>query len=151
MKQVDHRIIAQFRRDSRKPVPLISKEEGVPPSTIYEKIKRQYKGFFKAHISLVDFHAFGFHTIVHFAISCRETDKQELRRFLQEAPRINTLRRVNYGWDFLAEGIFRNLAEAEDFKSLIKGRFNPKMLECFNEVEELKKESFLTKPEHFED
>jgi len=151
MKSIDHEIISHLRMDARKPIPVISKEVGAPSSTIYEKIKRQYKGLFKRHVTLVNFQNLGYHTIVHFAISCKEGDRLELKRYLLDEPRINTLHRVNFGWDYLAEGIFKNFAEAEDFKTLLRGKFSPKTLECFNVVEELKKEQFLTKPEHFED
>ena len=151
MKEVDYKIIAHLRRAARKPIPLISKDVGIPSSTIYEKIKRQYKGVFKKHITLVNFQDLGYHTIMHFAINCKEGYGLELGKYLLEHPRINTLHRISFGWDYLAEGIFRNLAEAEDFKALIKEKFNPKIIECFNVIEELKKEEFLSKPEHFHD
>jgi len=149
MKPVDHRIIAQLRKNARKPIPKISKEEAVPPSTIYEKLKRQYKGLFKGYITLMNFQNLGYNTIMHFAISCNETNKADVKKYLLEHPRINTLYRLSFDWDYLAEGIFKNLEEAEDFKTITLDRFNPIKLECFNMVAELKKEEFLSKPEHF--
>jgi DNA-binding Lrp family transcriptional regulator len=148
VKPIDYEIIAHIRNDTRRPIPAIAKATGVPPSTIYEKMRRQYKDVFKKHIALLNFHELGYHSVVHFAISCRENDRQELRSFLMEHPRINSLHRVNFGWDFLAEGIFKDLGEAEDFKTLLKARFCPRQLECFSVVEELKKESFLTSAKH---
>ncbi len=149
MKPIDYKILSHLRKNAIKPIPRIAKETGVPPSTIYEKIKRQYTEIIKKHITLLDFHALNFHTIVHFAISCNDGEKLEIKNYLLAHPRINSLHRINFGWDYLAEGVFRNFAEAEDFKTLIKKRFSPRMLECFNVVEELKKEEFLSQPEHF--
>ncbi|MBW2988117.1 hypothetical protein DRJ48_02240 [Candidatus Woesearchaeota archaeon] len=148
LKGVDYEIIAHLRKDARKPVPLISKDVGIPCSTIYEKIKRQYRGIFKRHTTLLNFHELGYHSTVHFAISCKNGTREELRRFLMEHPNINTLHRVNFGWDFVAEAVFHNLGEAEDFKQLLVERFNPTHIESFNVVEELKRESFLTHPSH---
>lgn len=149
MKKNDYNIIAVMRDNARKSIPLLSRELGIPASTVYEKIKKQYKGLFKKYITLVNFQKLGYHTIINFAISCTENTREELTNYLIENSRINTLHRLNFGWDILAEGIFRNFAEAEDFKMLIKKRFKPIKLECFNVVEELKKEEFLTRLEHF--
>jgi DNA-binding Lrp family transcriptional regulator len=148
MKPIDYELIAHIRSDARMPIPAIAKATGIPSSTIYEKMKRQFKGVFKKHIALLNFNELGYHSVVHFAISCRESDRQELKSFLMEHPRINSLHRVNFGWDFLAEGIFKDLGEAEDFKTLLRGRFSPRQMECFSVVEELKKESFLTSAKH---
>ena len=148
MKAIDFEILAHIRRDAGKPVPKISKETGIPNSTIYEKINRQFRHIVKRRAALVDFSKLGFHSIVMFAISCREGTREEVRQFLIEHPRINTLHRINFGWDFLAEGIFRNLGEAEDFKAHLKEAFSPSAIEGFSVVEELKREQFLTSAEH---
>jgi DNA-binding Lrp family transcriptional regulator len=150
MKEIDYKILAHIRNDAGKPVPKISKETGIPNSTIYEKVNRQFKKLVKRRTALLDFSNLGFHSIVHFALRCREGNKDEVRKFLIEHPRINSLHRVNFGWDFLAEGIFRNIGEAEDFRLEIEQKFSPYAMERFSVVEELKREQFLTDSKHIE-
>jgi DNA-binding Lrp family transcriptional regulator len=123
----------------------------VPVTTIYDRLRTNEKRFVKKHTTLLDFTQLGFLAKAHIAIKVEKDSREELRQFLLEKPNINSLYRTNFHSDFLAEAIFRNTAELQNFKEEIERRFKPIDISLFHVIDELKKENFLTKPEHFEE
>ena len=145
----DIEIISQLRNNARTKITKISRTINVPVTTIYDRVRAHEKKIVKKHTTLLDFSQLGFLTSAQLIIKVDKKSRDALGRFLLEAPNINTLYKTNYGSDFLAECIFRNTAELQNFKEQIEEMFNTKDIQVFNIVEELKKEEFLGKPEHF--
>ncbi len=148
MKPADAKILSFLRRDARTRVPSIASTLSIPQSTVYEKLKKKLSRYIKKHVAILEFHKLGYHALVYITISCQYNHKKELQRYLTKHPNVNTLHKLNFGWDFIAECIFKDYAMVEDFKQELSQRFNTMQIETFNVVEELKKEAFLTEPEH---
>lgn len=144
----DIEIISHLRNNARKKITHISKETNMPVTTIYDKVRAQEKKFVKKHATLLDFSKLGFLSSAHIAIKVEKDSRESLQKFLQEKPNINSLYKTNFGTDFLAEGIFRDTAELQNFKEEVEEKFHINEIRIFNTIEELKKEEFLSKPEH---
>lgn len=143
-------IISHLRNDARKKISKISEQINIPITTVYDKVRAHEKRFVKKYVTLLDFSKLGFMSSAHLALKIEKNSRDALQKYLLEMPNINTLYRINFGCDFLAEGIFRNSAELQDFTELIEEKFHANEIHVFNTIEELKKEEFLSKKEHFE-
>lgn len=148
ISEKDIEIISHLRNNARKRITAISKQMNIPVTTIYDKVRVHEKRFVKKHVTLLDFPKLGFLSTAHISIQVDKDSREALQKFLQEKPNINSLYKTNFGTDFLAEGIFRDTAELQNFKEEVEEKFHINEIKIFNTIEELKKEEFLSKPEH---
>ena len=147
----DLKIISHLRNNARKKITHISKEMQIPVTTIYDRLRiHEHRGVIKKHVALLDFKKLGYETKVNFAVKAKKDSREELQEFLMQNKNVNSLSRINYGFDFLFEGIFKNFSESENFIDEIEKKFGFEEIRKFHVVEELMKEEFLTKDIHLE-
>jgi len=146
----DAQIMSYFRNNARRKITFIAKETKIPLTTIYDKVRSHEKRFFKRYVSLLDFQNLGLNAKSHVAIAVERDSKESLQRFLMDNPNVNSLSKVNWGYDFLAEVVFKNLGEVQNFTENLEKSYNISQIRIFNVIEELKKEDFLTKPDHID-
>jgi DNA-binding Lrp family transcriptional regulator len=146
----DAEILSHFRNNARKKITFISRDLNIPATTIYDKLRVHEKKYVKKHSTLLDFPKLGLHTKAHISIKTDKNSKEALQNYLMQQPNINSLSRLGFGSDFMAEVVFRNIGELESFSNALESNYNIEQLQIFNVVEELKKEDFLTKIEHME-
>jgi DNA-binding Lrp family transcriptional regulator len=150
LSKKDAQIISHLRNNSRKKITDISRETGIPVTTIYDKVRMHNKHFVKKHTTLLDFPSMGLHAKAHISIKVKKSSKDELQKFLLQHPNVNSLSKIGFESDFLAEVIFKDSGEVENFVENIDRNYQINKIQIFNVVDELKKESFLTDSEHFE-
>ncbi len=141
-------IIAKFRENSRESLTRMSRKISVPVSTIYEKLKNYEKGIIKKHTCLLDFSKLGFGTRTAVIIKVKKEDKENLRKFLTENKYVNSFYKINNGYDFMVEAVFRGLNQAEEFVEELENKYNVEDKHVYYIVEEIKKESFMSNPEY---
>ncbi|MBI2129097.1 Lrp/AsnC family transcriptional regulator [Candidatus Woesearchaeota archaeon] len=147
----DVEILSHLRNNARKRITSIARETNIPATTIYDKVRiHEKKGLVKKSIALLDFSKLGYLTNAHFAVRAKRDSRKNLQEFLMSQPNINSLYKVDYGFDFLFEAVFKDLADAESFAEKLEENFDVEEIKKFHVIEELKKEEFLSKPEHFE-
>jgi len=145
----DAEIIAQLRNNARKKVTKISKEIEIPVTTVYDRLRSHEKKYVHKHVSLLNFSALGLHAKANIAIKVKMDSREELQKYLMEHPNVNSLSKVDFGSDFLAEVVFKDMGEVGNFVEHIEHNYGVINIQIFNVIQELKKEMFLTKPEHF--
>ena len=59
---------------------------------------------------------------------------------------VNSIYKINNGFDFQVEVIFRNLKEVEAFVESLEDSFSITSKQIYYVIDELKKECFLTNP-----
>lgn len=128
-----------LREDSRKSLSKISKETGIPISTLFELLKRLEDKCINKHVSLVNFSNIGYNVKINFAL--RVQNKEGLKKWLRNHKSVNTLSSLVSDYDFFVETIFKDLKEMMDFKDSLE-RFGIVTFDEFFVVDELKKESF---------
>jgi DNA-binding Lrp family transcriptional regulator len=133
-------LLKHLRENSRKSLVSISKETDIPVSTLFDVLKRLESNIIIKHVSLVDFSKIGYGLKVNFVIKSR--NKQGLREFLEKHASINSLSSLINGYDFYAEGIFKDLKEMTDFKEEIEQFGIEKIDEIFI-IDEIKREGFV--------
>jgi DNA-binding Lrp family transcriptional regulator len=137
-------IVACLRQNARTKMKEIAKKADVAISTVFERV-RDFSGLgIKRLSALLDFPALGFNACSVMLLKAGIGKRDALREFLLKAPCVNSLSRINNGFDFVAECIFRDLREHESFCELIEREYGVKNREVHFVIEELKREHFLT-------
>ncbi len=147
LKKNDLLFLAHLRQDSRQTLTKISRKTNMPISTLYDKLKQLEKKFIQKHTSLVDFTKFGFNFRIKLILAVNKEQRKQLKAFLKEHASVNNLFKINNGYDFLVEAVFKNVNDQEDFLELIDEKFDIHEKQMFHVIEDLKRETFLGVPE----
>jgi DNA-binding Lrp family transcriptional regulator len=143
MDKIEQKLLCCLRQDGRMSLAEISRQTGIPTTTVFERMKEfKYTAF---NATLLDFEKMGFGIRAFMAI--KGSDKEALHGFLLGNSSINTLSKINNGLDYFCEAVFKDMAEFERFNDtlqLLKGKAR-----VFFVVKELRKEHFFRKKEHF--
>ena len=146
IKQKDMEILSHLRQDARKKVTEIAKKLDMPATTIYDRLKlHKRKGFVKKHVALLDFSKLGYHAPALVALKVDNDKREPLRKYLLDHPNLNSLYRINFGYDFLVEVIFENIPKLHEFMDEIQTRFDISSPKIFSIIDEIRKEEFLSK------
>jgi DNA-binding Lrp family transcriptional regulator len=126
----------------------ISRKTSIPVSTIFDKLKAHENGTIKKHTSIVDFSLLVYGTRANIALKVNKEEKEELKRFLMKDTNVNSFYRINNGYDYLIEAIFKNILELEDFCEKLDENFKIKTKQIYYIIEDLKREEFLADPDN---
>lgn len=143
----DLKIISYLRHNSRMSLTTISRKTRIPVTTIFDKLKKNEKKIIIKHTSLINFSLLGFNMKVNMLLNVDISDKVHIRDFLTNNKNINSIYRIGSEFDYMVEGIFRDMKESEDFIDFLKLKFNIKKIKSFYVVEDIKREDFLSSPE----
>lgn len=146
MKKTDLLIISSLRQNARAKLTEISRKTRIPVSTIFDKIKIHEGTVIRKHTALVDFSKLGYNTRANIILKVKKEDREPVREFLMKNSCINSAFKINNGYDFLIEAVFRNIKEVEDFIESLEEKFSIKAKQVFYVIDELKKEAFLSSP-----
>ncbi|MCX6709878.1 MAG: hypothetical protein NTV63_02905 [Candidatus Woesearchaeota archaeon] len=144
MKKNETSIICQLRQNSRMSLTKMSRKTSIPVSTIYEKLKSYRGGLVKKYTALIDFDTFGYSTKVNMFLRFERENKDEARVFLMKNLFVNSLYKINNGYDFMVEGVFHNIKEVEEFLDSLEVKFNLRERQVYYIVDELKREEFMS-------
>ncbi|MCK4670591.1 MAG: Lrp/AsnC family transcriptional regulator [Nanoarchaeota archaeon] len=149
LKRKDVEILVYLRQNCREKLTNIAKWLDRPASTIYEKMHNN-NGVIQRNVCLIDFKKLGFLTKVKFIIRAWKNDKENVRDYLAAHPNINSLYKINNGYDFLAEGIFEHLRDVEEFREKLETKFKIRENKLYYVIQDIKREEFLSTPKHIE-
>lgn len=147
MNQKDLQIIANLRTDARMPLTKMSKKTGIPVSTIFDRLKMNESDLIVKHTSLLDFAKLGYNTRANITLKVDRDDKEALKAFLVKHQSVNSVYKINNGFDFMVEGIFKQIKDMEEFIDDLEKRFKIQDKKSFFIIEDLKKEAFLSDPD----
>src|SRR3989338_7334150 len=150
-KKKDILILAALRNDARISLTDISKKTEIPISTIYERVQLFQQKLIRGYTALVDFSLFGFMARATIAIKANHSKKEMLQEYLFVHQNVNSLYRINNGYDYMIECIFKNVKELEEFLDVLDYRFKVKTRDVFYLIDDIKRESFLSNQHFIED
>jgi DNA-binding Lrp family transcriptional regulator len=144
-------ILSHLRLDARMKLTDMSRATRIPVSTLFDKIKTyEGHGLIRKNTSLVRFERFGYQAKAIIVFSASRNDRKKLLEFLNISHSVNSLFKINNGWDFMAEMILPGVKEVEEFIESIEERVKLKGRKIFYIIDELKKEEFLANPKRVE-
>jgi DNA-binding Lrp family transcriptional regulator len=144
LKRKDMLILSYIRQNARQRLTSISRRTHIPVTTIYDNVRKYEKSFILKHASIIDFRKIGFSTKMNIALKAG-SNRSELLSYLQEHPNMNSLYRLDSEYDLLAELVFRDNKEANEFVDNIRKRFQIEKSIVLNVTDDLKREEFLSK------
>ena len=139
----DQKLLMHLRQDGRKRVTRIADEERIPVTTVYDRLRCHTGKTIRRITSLLDFSDLGYGCIVHIVA---QQIQPGLRELLLSQPNVNSLYRVNGSQRFRADCIFTDRLQQHRFLEDLQRHAD---IQVFEEIEELRREAFLTKPEHW--
>ena len=144
MHPKDLKIIAFLRKDARIPLTKLSKKTHIPVSTIFDRLKAKERDVIVKHTSLLDFNKLGYHTRANIAVRVERDDKDKLKDHLLKNASVNSVCRINNGYDFMIEGVFKQIKDMEEFFDVLENKFRILEKKTFFIIEDLKKEEFMS-------
>lgn len=141
MKDKDLALLKHFRTNSRQSLTRISKKTKIPISTIYDKLRAYEGNLILKHTSLVDFRQLGFEIRVRLLLAAKK--REALKNYLLYHHRINSVFRINNGFDFEVEALFANM---EEFKEFLEGidQFEIQNIKEYFVLDDILREGFMT-------
>ncbi len=147
INEKDMLIMAYLRKNSRIKLTKMSRLTKLPVSTIFDRIRCHEGELIKAHICLLDFAKLGFHTRANIMFRVHKKDKQAMRDCLENSQNVNSIYKINNGFDFLVEVVFRNISDLEEFMEGLDEKFDIKAKEIHYIIDDIKRESFMSNPD----
>lgn len=136
-------LISHLRQDGRITLTDLSRQSGLPISTVYEKLKSLKAEGLVRTTALIDFAKLGFSVRVMIAMKVEREIRKQFEEYLRKHFQVNTVLRINNGFTFLVDFIFRDMREAEDFLEDMEQRFKLRKKMVFYIIGEVKREAFL--------
>ncbi len=137
-------ILTLLRQDSRKRLTEISKKTGVPVSTIFTRLKSFNGTIIKRFTCMINYEMLGYNLILKMLIKVNPKDRGAVSDYLSRVPSINSVYKISNDYDFIIEGIFRNLGDAESFIEDLDTRHRIRKNMVFYVVDKVKEEGFMT-------
>ena len=147
LQKKDLVIMACLRNNSRESLTKMSRKTSIPVSTIYERLKQYESEFIKKNTTILDFQKLGFSTRANVLVKAKKESKDNLKEHLIKTPNVNSVYKVNNGFDFSFEVIFRSITELEDFLEKMEDNFSIENKSVYYIIDELQRESFLSNPD----
>ena len=143
LNKKDLLLISKLRENSRIKLTSLSKETSVPISTIFDRLKDFDKKEIQKFSCLVDFSKLGFPIKTKILIKINSHERDKLENHLNCNHKVNSLFKINNGYNFLIEGIFKSLKESENFIEKLEKEYNIENIQSFYVLDEIKRESFI--------
>lgn len=143
LKNKDLMMLSHFRNNSRISLTKLSKLTKIPVSTLFDKMKQfESISLIKKNTVLLDFKKIGFDIKNIMLLSCKN-NKEELQKFLLKHPKVNNVFKINNGFDFVIEAVFKNLNDMNEFLKQLE-RYEIIDKKEFFILEDLKREAFMS-------
>ncbi|MBI2133347.1 Lrp/AsnC family transcriptional regulator [Candidatus Woesearchaeota archaeon] len=122
----------------------MSRKTRIPVSTIYDRLKSFEGVLIRKNSSLLNFSKLGFVVRALVIFSVEKSQRDEFSSCLLKNNNVNSLYRINNGYDFVAEILHKDINDLEHFMDSLVERFKVRERKTFFVIDELKKEGFLT-------
>ncbi len=144
MEKKDLQILSMLRSNGRMTLTEMSRRSNIPVSTIYDRLNYFRGSIIKRHVSLIDFAKLGFVVKTHIMFCIDKTQKDDFSAYMVRNVNVNSLYRINNGFDFIAEVLCRDINGLEQFLDSLCEKFKIKDKKTFFIIDEPKKEAFLS-------
>lgn len=141
------KIISCLRRDARMSLTQMSRKIRIPVSTIFDRLKTSEDNLIVKHTALLNFGKMGFNARANMTIKVGKEYRKELADYLSTHESVNSAYRIMNGYDFLVEGVFKDMHDLESFKESLEERFAIDDTQVYFIVDDIKREEFMAIPE----
>jgi DNA-binding Lrp family transcriptional regulator len=143
LKEGDLRLITYLRKNARQTLTEISRKTRIPISTLYDKLRSHEGNVITKHTTLLDFAKLGFTCRANLLLRSSRDDREKLAGYLKAHPAVNNLFKINNGYDYMAETIFTNVKELDDFMDELESKFKLDEKQMHYIIDDIKREEFM--------
>jgi|SRR3989344_983461 len=141
-------LVSRLRENARESLTRMSRRTSIPVTTLYSKLKILEKKIIRKYAALVDFASLGYSTRAILIVRVKKEFKDKLKEFLLENRSVNSLYRINNGYDFMIEIISKEIGDVEFFVEQLENDFKIDKKEVYYIIDEINRESFMSKYEY---
>jgi Lrp/AsnC family transcriptional regulator, regulator for asnA, asnC and gidA len=147
MDPKDLLFIAHLRKNARETLTNISKHTSIPISTLYDRLRVHESSIIKKHTTLLDFEKLGYSCKAKIILGVDRQERQKIEEYLMKHMNVNSLFKINNGYDYLIEGIFSNIKDVDDFVNSLQDKFKILEQKTFFVLNDIKREGFMADPD----
>ncbi len=141
-------VLANLRQNARERLTKLSRQTSIPVTTLYNRIKYFDSSVVTKHTTLLNFAKLGFNTRAMVIMRVKKDMRDKAREFLESHKSVNNFYRINNGFDFMVEVIFREVKDVELFVELIEDHIGVERSAVHYVIDDIKRENFLSSPEY---
>ncbi len=144
LEKREKEIISHFRKNARMTLTKMSRKTKIPVSTIFDKLKKYKEKIINKHTTLIDFTKLGYLARAQILIKSETEEKKKLRPYLKTHPAVNTLYKVNNGYDYMIEAVFKNVKELDKFLEKTETKHRIESKKVYYVIEDIAREKFMS-------
>ncbi len=148
VSKTDMLVAANLRQDARIKLTELSRRTGIPVSTLFDRMRDLGRLGVTRLCAMLDFRKLGFGTCATILFRVNKEKRTELKNFLMKSFCVNSLMRINNGYDFMAECVFRDMRELEEFCEKLEQSYGVRGKEIHFVIDDLKREMFFSEPSY---
>ncbi|MBR9702860.1 Lrp/AsnC family transcriptional regulator [Candidatus Woesearchaeota archaeon] len=145
LKTKERALLRYFRNNAREALTKISRKTGMPVSTIFDKLRKYEATIIQKHTSLLNFEELGYRVRAQLFVKTLPENRRTLGAYLKEYPNVNTIYRINNGFDYLVEVVFHSVQELEGFVEELELERGVKEKELYFIIADVAREQFLAR------
>ena len=147
MDKKDALFVAHLRKNARATLTDISRRTGIPISTLFDRLHQLEERLVLKHTSLVDFAKLGFGCRASIVLKVGRERRDDLKAYLAKHPAVNSLLKINNGFDLMVEGIFIDVKALEFMLEDLEQKFPIIEKHVYYIIEDIAREHFLADPQ----
>ncbi len=144
IKKKDLMLLAHLRENSRAHLKEIARKTKIPVSTLHDRIKAKAGDAIIRNSCLLDFDMLGFSVKAHVMFKINKADKENVRKYLKKSLNVNNMYKINNGYDFIVEFVFKTVSDMENYLEDVDQKFRIKSKNVHYIIEDIKREEFLS-------
>ncbi len=148
MKKRDIVLLTLLRQNARESLVNLSKKSFTPVSTIFEKLRTDFKRYIKRYTAIIDNSNIGFPIHAFILLKVQREDKVAVEEFLMRHQLVNSLYRINNSFDFIVEFYAPSIKKLDEALDQLNEKFAVLDVIIYFVSKELGKELFLSNLEH---
>ena len=146
MKKQDLLVLSALRQNARLSLTKMSRATKVPVSTIYDKLKQYERELIRKHTALIDFTKLGYNTRANLLVKVDRDQRDNMQEYLQAHKNVNSIYKINNGYDYMVELVFVHIKDMEDFMESLEKQFKILSQETYYIIDDIKREEFMSNP-----
>lgn len=141
-------LLARLRNNARVKMTHLSRDANMPVSTIFERMRGPLSKCVLKYTCVLKNTELGFNSRATIILKVDKEQKKEIGQFLEKHQNVNSLYKINNGYDFMMDAIFRQMADLEEFIEQLERKYRIKHKEVYFIIDEIKQETFLSDPQN---
>ncbi|MDO8642859.1 MAG: Lrp/AsnC family transcriptional regulator [Candidatus Woesearchaeota archaeon] len=134
--------VAHLRVNARMPLTKLGRASKMPVSTLFDYLAGRFSAFITKYTALLNFGRLGFHAWAFITMKVAPEEKDKILEYFEKQKCLNSLYKINNGYDFMAEVVFRTMGELEHFVEELDTLFAIREKNIYYVISDIHREQF---------